>query len=142
MSQVDFVVDNENKNLSNDVKEISSQNEKSVECKLKSVYEKIAATEANILLFETLKSMNLATHDVRNFVVKQSNQKRISCPPDLRVQRNAMHSKLSDACAFAKRLRRERDVLKKRLSKKTQNPSNTTENSQFSPVAKGNLLRE
>ena len=65
-----------------------------------------------------MKSMGIATNDVSNFVKKQTIHKRVNQAPDTRVQRIAMHSKLADAIAFASRLRRERDMLKKRVSKK------------------------
>ena len=55
----------------NNVRAESGQSTKPVECQLRLTYEKLAATEANILLFKTLKSMNLATNDVMNFAMKQ-----------------------------------------------------------------------
>ena len=65
----------------NDAVETSLQNIKTVECRLRRTFEKIADTEANIHLFETLKRMGLATNDVSNFFKKQENHKRVkSCP--------------------------------------------------------------
>ena len=88
---------------------------KTVECQLGMTLNKIAATEANIELFGTLLKLGLATNDIRNFIQKQSAQKRILCKPDSKVLKSAMRSKLSDACAFLKRLRRLRDTLKMRI---------------------------
>ena len=94
------------------------QNLKRVECQLRMTYEKLAETESNIYTFNTLKGMNLATNDVKNFVQKQTIHKRVQTKPDFKVQKAAMRSKLSDALAFAKRLRQRRDTLKSRLVKK------------------------
>ena len=102
-------------NLNLNVVDPGLQRNKTVECQLEKMYCKIAATEANIELFATLLSLGLATNDVKNFVQKQTIHKRVSSKPDLKVQRLAMRSKLSDACAHAKRLRQERDALKKRV---------------------------
>ena len=103
---------------SNDAACPELQNKKTVECRLKETYYKIAVTEANTYLFSRLKSMDLATNDVANFVKKQTIHKRVRNSPDLRVQRSAMQSKMSDSIAYASRLRRVRDDLKKKLSKK------------------------
>ena len=88
------------------------QNLKTVECQLRMTYEKLAETEANVYIFNTLKGMNLATNDVKNFVRKQTIHKRVQTKPDSKVQNAAMRSKLSDALAFAKRLRQKRNTLK------------------------------
>ena len=61
---------------------------------------------------------NLATNDVKNFIVKQSIHKRALSEPDLKVQKAAMASKFQDAIAYAHRLRVERESLKRRLAKK------------------------
>ena len=91
---------------------------KTVECQLEVTLEKLAVTESNIELFSTLICMGLATNDVKNFVTKQTIHKRVDKSPDLKVQKISMKSKLKDACAFAKRLRQQRDVLKRRLARK------------------------
>ena len=90
---------------------------KTVECKLRKTYERIAATEADIHLFINLKQSNLATNDIMNFIKKQTIHKRILTKPDLKLLQTAMKSKLSDALSFAKRQRQARDKLKKRLSR-------------------------
>ena len=59
--------------------------------------------------------MGMATHDVANFVRKQTIHKRTKMCPDLKVQKVAMQSKLVDAVAYSKRLRRQRDALKGKL---------------------------
>ena len=94
------------------------QNPKTVECKLKETYKRLAETEANIYVFKTLLSLNLATNDITNFVKKQTIHKRVIVRPDLRVQKTAMKSKIADAIAFAGRLRKLRDSLKKKVSRK------------------------
>ena len=83
---VDSDVNIENDNDLNEVKADPSQNTKTVECRLRSVYDRLAATEANIFMFETMKSMGLATNDVSNFVQKQSIHKRVNCQPDYKIQ--------------------------------------------------------
>ena len=94
------------------------QNRQSVECRLKSTYIKLAAEEARIYLFSKLKSLNLSTNDVTSFVNGQTVHKRILVKPDAKVQRAAMNSKLRDALMFARKLRRQRDFLKKNLCRK------------------------
>jgi len=63
----------------NDVKAQPTQNFKTVECRLKCVYEKLAATEAKIFMFDTMKNLGIATNDVWKFVIKQSSHKRVNC---------------------------------------------------------------
>ena len=108
----------------NDVQASPAQNSKSVECQLERTYELLAVTEANIEMFNTLIKLNLATNDVSNFLKKQTIHKRVDVKPDLKVLKHAMRSKLTDACAFSKRLRRKRDVLKSRVAKKLGTNSN------------------
>ena len=115
---------NSNPYSSNDVQAMPIQNSKTVECKLRMTYEKLADTEANIFLFTRLRSMNLGTNDVTNFVRKQSAHKKASNKLDLKVLRTAMKSKMVDAIAFSKRLRQQRDSSKKRLIKKHSNNTN------------------
>ena len=103
---------------SNDAQELPGQNRKSVECRLKSTYSKLARTEANIYMFMKLKSMNLATNDVSSFVAKQTTHKKALTAPDMKLRRVAMKSKIVDALTYAKRLRHERDVLKRRVARK------------------------
>ena len=62
----------ENNPCFNDVSAKPTQNSKTVECQLKLTYQKLAETEANIYLFTKLKSLNLATNDVTNFILKQT----------------------------------------------------------------------
>ena len=101
----------------NDVHE-NVQNKKTVECRLEETYGKLAAAETLVELFKKLMNHNLATNDISNFVRKQSIHKRIFSSPDLNVQKSAMKSKFVDALACVKRLRKDRDALKKRLAKK------------------------
>ena len=106
------------KEFENEVQAGPARNFKTVECQLERTYELIAATEANIEMFGVLMKLNLATNDIKNFVKKQIIHRRVDMKPDLRVQKLAMKSKLADACAFSKRLRKKRDVLKSRLCKR------------------------
>ena len=106
-----------NVDILNDADKVCQQSIKTVECRLRLTYKKIAETEGNIYFFTTLKSLGLATHDVANFIRKQTIHKRTKNSPDLKVQRAAMQSKLSDAVAYVKRLRRQRDSLKGKLSR-------------------------
>ena len=94
------------------------QNIKSVECKLNLTYHKLAAVEAKIYLFSTLKSLNLSTNDVTSFVMGQTIHKRILVKPDVKVLKAAMKSKLLDALMYARKLRRQRDLLKRKISSK------------------------
>ena len=50
--------------------------------------------------------------------LKQVVHKNTTSKPDLKVQKAAMWSKLTDAVAFSKKLRQQRDVIKKRVAKK------------------------
>ena len=78
----------------------------------------LAATEGNIHLFSTLKRKNLSTNDVSSFLSKQTIHKRVNSCVDVKVRKAAMHSKLVDALAYAKRLRQQRNSLKKQVLKK------------------------
>ena len=92
---------------------------KTVECQLELTYEKIAVTEANMELFNTLINLGLATNDVKNFIVKQTIHKKAdSISPDLKVQKLAMRSKLRDACAYIRQLRQQRDMLRSKVARK------------------------
>ena len=98
-------------------------NSKTVECQLRLTLEKIAATEANIHMFMNLMSMDLATNDVNSFVMKQVCHKRVNSRPDLKVQKAAMKSKLIDVLSYAKRLRQQRESLRKRLVRRADSKS-------------------
>ena len=91
------------------------RNAKTVKCRILKTNEKLAATEANVYLLTKLKTLDLATNDVTNFLQKQTQHKRVLSGPDLRVQKAAMQNKLADALVFARKLRHERDTLKKGL---------------------------
>ena len=99
----------------NDASAKPEQNIKTVECRLRETLMRIAATEANIYIFTTLKSMDLATNDVTSFIVKQTSHKRVNAKPDLKVLRAAMKSKIDDATAYLKRLRQQRDKFRKKV---------------------------
>lgn len=63
----------------NDADSNRLQNSKTVECKLKETYKRLAETEANIYVFKTLLSLNLATNDITNFVKKADNSQAGYC---------------------------------------------------------------
>ena len=104
--------------ISNDVQSQIVQNIKTVECRLEETYGRLAESEALVELFSKLIKHNLATNDVKNFVQKQSIHKRVYSGPDPKVRKAAMKSKLLDAIANSRRLRIDRDTLKRRLAKK------------------------
>ena len=58
--------------VTNDATANARQNIKTVECRLKTTYIKLAAEEARIYMFSRLKSMNLSTNDVASFVNGQT----------------------------------------------------------------------
>ena len=106
------------KQVINDARAVPAQNTQTVECRLRLTYHKLAAVEAKIYMFSTLKSMNLSTNDVSSFVNGQTLHKRVLVKPDVKVQKAAMKSKLLDALMYARTLRRHRDLLKKKISSK------------------------
>ena len=98
-----------------------TQKQKTVEGRLMSTTRALAATESNIFLFSTLKRLGLATNDVRSFVEKQTINRKVKVGVDANVKRSAMNSKLIDACAYAKRLRQDKNILKTRVLSKYRN---------------------
>ena len=97
-----------------------AHNQKSVEGKLRETLLKLADSEAKVHLFSTLKRSGLATNDVRSFIEKQVNHKKIKKFEDARVKKCAMHSKLMDALSLSKRLRQTKNSMKERVLKKYQ----------------------
>ena len=97
-----------------------THNQKSVEGRLWGTLKALAATEGNILFLTSLRRLGLATRDVKSFIEKQVCHKRVMKCSDIRVLRSAMQSKVLDACAYAKRLRQEKNILKKRVLRKYQ----------------------
>ena len=123
------------------------QNNKPVECRLKLTYQKLAAVEAKIYMFSSLKAMKLSTNDVTSFVIGQTTHKRVLVDPDVKVQKAAMNSKLLDALMYARILRRQRDTLKRKLSNKCSKSKVTarkicSELVDFYHVSKKNEIRE
>jgi len=94
--------------------------QRTVEGRLWGTLKALAATEGNILFLSTLKKLGLATKDVKSFVEKQVCHKRVKQNVDAKVQRSAMQSKITDACAHAKRLRQVKNTQKNRVLKKYQ----------------------
>ena len=91
--------------------------DKAVEGRLWITLKNLAATEGKIFMFHTLIRRGLATNDVQNFSNKQTIHKKVNVGVDYRVRKAAMQSKLSDALAFASRLRQERNSLRKKVQR-------------------------
>ena len=89
-----------------------------VEGKLWKTLYALAVTEGKIYLFDTLIKKGLSTNDVTSFVTKQTLHKKVQICVDDKVRKSAMRSKLSDALAYAKRLRQEKNAAKKQVLKK------------------------
>ena len=98
-----------------------AQKFKNVEGKLWDTFRALAGTEGKIYMFSTLKALGLATNDVRNFVSKQTMHKKVEMNVDVKLKKSAMQSKLRDACAYAKRLRQDKNYLRTKVLKKYQN---------------------
>ena len=98
-----------------------TQKKQTVEGRLWRTYKALAATESNVYLFNTLKKQGLATNDVRHFVEKQTTNKKVKVFADNRVKKSAMQSKLTDALAYAKRLRQDKNLYKNKVSTKYRN---------------------
>ena len=94
---------------------------KTVEGRLSVTLSKLAATEGNLHLFTRLRRLGLSTNDVSSFVDKQLVHKKVLKSTDFKVKRTAMMSKIVDASAYAKRLRQEKNTLRKRLFMKYRN---------------------
>ena len=88
---------------------------KQVEEQLVRVCRKLTETEVNIEMFGRMVRSGVATNDVHNFVVKQSDMKRVSQKYDLKLSKSAMKRKLSDACALASKLRQSKNRLRSSL---------------------------
>ena len=86
-----------------------------VEEQLKGVCRKLNEIEANVEMFSQMVSNGVATNDVRNFVVKQSNMKKSDNKYDLKLSKTAMRRKLNDACAQGSKLRRTKRELESLL---------------------------
>ena len=97
-----------------------AQMTKTVEGRLGETLYKLAVTEGNLHLLFTLKKLGLSTNDVTSFVEKQAIHKRILRQTDNKVRKTAMQSKITDALAYAKRLRQEKNKLRQRIFKKYQ----------------------
>ena len=94
---------------------------KSVEGKLWETCRALAGTEGRIHLFNTLKSLGLATNDVKNFVQKQTIHRKVDKMVDAKLKKSAMNCKLKDACAHAKRLRQDKNCLRNKVLSKYRN---------------------
>ena len=92
--------------------------DETVEGKLWKTLEILAATEGNIHLFDALIKKGLSTNDVTSFVSKQTIHRKVNLCVDDKVRKLAMKSKLTDALAFAKRLRQDKNVAKRQVLKK------------------------
>ena len=79
------------------------------------------SSECNMKFFTNLLNRNISTRDFHSFIRKQADIRKVHKGLDKPMTRNAMRSKLSDACAFAHRQRRIVNNLKKDLLKATGN---------------------
>ena len=107
-------------NLFKTVPVVQAQKNKTVEGQLWGTYRALAEAEGNVHFMSKLKTLGLATNDVRNFAEKQTIHKKLNKEIDFKVLKSAMRSKLSDACAFTKKLRQIKNTQKNRLTKKYQ----------------------
>ena len=87
----------------------AGQDPKQVEEQLMKVCERLRVTEVNIGMFSRMIKTDVATNDVRNFVLKQSNMKKASDKFDMRLCKSIMKRKLNDACALASSLRNSKN---------------------------------
>ena len=104
----------------------AGQDPEHVEEQLKKVCERLRVTEVNIGMFSRMVRTDVATNDVRNFVLKQSNMKKASDKFDLKLCKSIMKRKLNDACALASRLRNSKNKLKAILSDKFKYSNSTS----------------
>ena len=97
-----------------------AQRNKTVEGRLWGTLKALAETEGKIYLLSTLNKMGLATNDVKWFAKKQVCHRKVRLNVDNKILRTAMHCKVIDACAHAKRLRQNKNIQKNRVLKKYQ----------------------
>ena len=76
---------------------------------------KIAETQANILMFNSMIRKNIATNDIKQFSQKQAAQCRVYLKPNPKLERVAMMNKRADLLAHIKRLRQVKDRTKRSL---------------------------
>ena len=76
---------------------------------------KLAETESNILMFNSMIRRHVATNDVKQFAIKQAAQCRVYKSISLKLEKVAMKLKRADALAYAKRLRQEKYKIKQNL---------------------------
>ena len=110
----------ESQSLNKTVPVTQAQKSKTMEGQLWGTFRALAEAEGNVYLLSRLKKLGLATNDVRCFAEKQMIHKKMSKTLDFRVHKTAMRSKLSDACAYAKKLRQNKNTQKNRLTRKYQ----------------------
>ena len=87
---------------------------KPVVTQLKETYKKLAVAEANVEMLTKMTKNMVGTNDVRNFVCKQVDMRRVNKSFDRKTIKKLMKKKWEDACAFASRLQRQKTNLKKR----------------------------
>ena len=76
---------------------------------------KIAETQANILMFNSMIRKNIATNDIKQFSQKQAAQCRVYLKPNPKLERVAMMNMRADLLAHIKRLRQVKDRTKRSL---------------------------
>ena len=80
------------------------------------VCKRLNDTEANIEMFSQMVRCGVATNDIRNFVMRQSEMKKTSKKYDVKLSKSAMRRKLNDACPQVSRLRRTKNKLRSLLT--------------------------
>ena len=94
---------------------------KTVEGNLWRTCKLLAVAEGNIYLLNTLQKLGIATNDISNFIEKQIIHMKVNKFADDKARRTLMRSKLIDACAFARRLRQDKNTIRKRVLRKYSN---------------------
>ena len=105
-------------NILDTVPVTQAQKIETVEGKLWGTFRALAEAEGVVYFLTTLKKLGLATNEVRSFVDKQILHKKMTNSRDSRVLNSAMRSKVSDACAYAKKLRQTKNILRNRVTRK------------------------
>ena len=77
---------------------------------LKETCLKSAETETNISLFQKMVKNMVATNDVRDFVAKQSNMRRLDKKLDMKLIKISMKRKLTGAYSYLNRLEQKKKI--------------------------------
>ena len=94
---------------------------KSVVSELAKNWRKLNSSECNVKLLASLLNKNISTRDIYFFIKNQADLRKVNKDLDKPLSRNAMRTKLNDACAFSVKQRRIVNKLKKKLLIATDN---------------------